>query len=234
LVVNRINNYFFRKVSAMVKKAVVLGLVLLCCGMGWAAESPGGSLAVGYDEGLVARYQISRIIPMVLPEFSAYLGLAYYVHGADTVGEQPLNCFAFKLGGEYTFRDWEKFRLHAFVEWREEMVQQQVYLPGTPFNNHERYNQWNSIFRTGIRPEFFINNHFSFDYRLGLQLVYHSSDFKPNDANTGIEKMKNGHAEFGVYEARFPPIGKDAHGQVASGFFNQSFLLAIGFNIYIF
>ena len=229
----------------MISRWRVVIVLLALIAVSLAAEESGGgskafgvgSLAAGYDEGLVARY---RLIPGILPDFipnlSVYLGLAYFVQGADTVGEQPLNCFAFKIGGEYTldFMSLEKFKVHTFLEWREEMVQNQVSLPGAEFNHHERYNQWNSIIRIGARPEFFINKRFSFDYRFGLQFMYHGSDFEPNDDNSGLEKMDNGYAEFGVYEARFPPIVKDVNGNVASGFFNQSFLWKIGFNIYIF
>lgn len=185
-----------------------------------------GSLAVGYDEGLVARY-------CVIPNVSAYAGASFYVRGADTIGEQPLNCGAWKLGGEYDFRVWDNFRVAAFGEWREEMVQKQIlFTPAT--NQYMRYNQWNTIFRVGIRPELFVNKHFSVDYKLGLQYVFHSADFMINDAHSGLESMKNDYSEFGVYEARFPPITTSDNGKVLGGFLNQQFLLAIGFNIYIF
>lgn len=185
------------------------------------------SLAVGYDEGLVARAYL-------LNNISAYVGLSYYVKGADTAGYDPLNTFGFKLGGEYVLRNWESFRIAGFLEARGEMIQKYtqdsvLVSQGDGTMKHLRYNQWNAIFRLGIRPELFINKHFSIDYKLGFQLVCHGPDYKVNAAKSGTERRKNGYAEFGVYEARFPAVQDHV-----AAFINQSILLNIGLNFYIF
>jgi hypothetical protein len=198
----------------------------------YAGESsmPGArSIAASYDEGLAVRYFLTGTIGL-------YGGVAYYLKGPDTAGFKPLNDFAWKIGGEYVVRSWDKFRVNAFAEWREELIQKNtdgtvsVDQNGTP--QHLRYNQWNTIFRIGVRPELFINDHLSFDYKFGLQVVNHGRDFKINGDQSGLESRKNSYTEVGVYEGRLPVFGKS--GSSYSSSYMGTILLNIGINIYLF
>jgi hypothetical protein len=175
-----------------------------------------GSFALSYDEGLAARYFLKDKI-------GVYVGVAYSVIGPDTVTYQPINSLAVKIGGEYGIFNWEKMRVWAFGEWREELVQKNsdgtVNIDQNGNVAHQRYNTFNTIFRAGVRPELFINNHLSFDYKFGIEFINHSADFKVNKDKSGLESMKNDFSEFGVYEGRYPG-------------FSPSVLMNIGFNVY--
>lgn len=171
-----------------------------------------GTFGVGYDEGLSVRV-------LVLDNVSAYGSFGFYTKGADSVYHQPLSNISWKLGGEYVFKKWDKLNLGAFGEWREEMHQSETVR--TQGLNTLRYNRWNTIFRLGVRPEWFILDRLSIDYKIGVQFVRHSPSFKLNNAGDGVQKNKDGYSEFGAYSGRSP--------------FNDatSVLLNIGFTVYI-
>lgn len=171
-----------------------------------------GTFGVGYDEGLSVRV-------LVLDNVSAYASFGFYLKGADSVYHQPLNNISWKLGGEYVFKKWDKLNLGAFGEWREEMQQGET--GRAQGLNTPRYNRWNTVFRLGVRPEWFILDRLSIDYKIGIQYVYHSPSFKLNDAQDGMQKVKDGHSEFGAYSGRSPFSDK------------TSVLLNIGFTVYI-
>lgn len=183
-----------------------------------------GSFAVSYDEGLACRY-------FILDNVAAYLSAAYYVLGPDTIGIQPLQATGIKIGGEYVFRTFEKMRVTAFGEFREEVNQKEI--KSTLYPSFYRWSQWNTVLRFGIRPELFINEHLSIDYKLGLQIVFHGTDYKLNTSGNGLVEKKNTYTEFGVYEARFPTVDGGGQDHNSGSFFQKSLLLNIGFNIYI-
>ena len=170
------------------------------------------NLGVGFDEGFIARYY-------VLSNVAAYVGLGAYVIGPDTATRQPLGRVAWKLGGEYIFKEFNKFRVSAFGEWREEMNQGQT--GPAVSGNTLRYSQWNTIFRIGIRPELFILDQLSIDYKIGLAFIHHGATFKLNDARTGTENRKNSYDELGVYCGRAPFLQ------------DPEYLLNIGITLYI-
>lgn len=207
----------------MARTLSMLLAVCVLCGASLAGEAGvnGSKWAAGYDEGLVVRY-------FLMEKIGLYGSLAYFVKGSDTVGFKPLHDFAWKLGGEYLVRSWEKLRVNAFLEWREEMVQGNtagtVSIDQNGTQQHLRYNQWNTIFRVGVRPELFINDHLSFDYKFGLQFFNHGNEYKVNDDRSGLESRKNRYSEFGVYEGRSPVFGPAGS--------MGSILLNIGFNVY--
>jgi hypothetical protein len=183
-----------------------------------------GRFVLSYDEGLAGRY-------LIMDKVYGYAGIAYYLKGADTIGMQPVNYFAFKLGGEYIVYKWNKVNLSAFGEWREELAQKNsdgtVSIDESGTQAHKRYNQWNTIFRIGLRPELFVTDRLSFDYKLGIEMVHHSADFKVNGDKSGLESEKNSYTEFGVYEGRYSVL----YSQQVAGYI-PSMLLNIGFNIY--
>jgi hypothetical protein len=213
----------------MVKKwpgvGFVMALLMLQIYAGESSLPGAGSLAASYDEGLAVRYFLTGKIGL-------YGGVAYYVKGPDTAGFKPLNDFAWKLGGEYVLRSWDKFRVNAFAEWREELIQQNtagtVSIDQSGTLQHLRYNQWNTIFRIGVRPELFINDHLSFDYKFGLQFINHGPDYQINGNQSGLQSRKNSYSEVGVYEGRSPIFGE------AGGPYMGSILFNIGINIYLF
>jgi len=172
------------------------------------ALSP-GFLGVGFDEGLIGRLQLTQRI-------SAYVGLGYYVKGPDTTYRQPINNISWKLGGEFTIKQFDKLRINSFFEWREEINQKE-----TPFaagGSTIRYNQFNTIFRAGIRPEYFIHENVSIDYKIGIQIINHEQDYKLNATSDGLVGRDNGYTEFGVYSGRFAN--------------EQSLLLNLGMTVY--
>jgi hypothetical protein len=171
-----------------------------------------GFFGAGFDEGLLLRVQITEKI-------SSYLGVGYYVKGADTVYRQPINRFSWKLGGEYTIKSFDKLKINSFAEWREEINQKETERAAGA--STLRYNQFNTIFRIGLRPEWFILDRLSIDYKFGIQYTHFSNTYKLNTPQTGLESNKDAHDEFGVYSGRAP-------------FFNEpSLLLNIGMTIYI-
>jgi hypothetical protein len=181
----------------------------------WSADKSANetfNLGVGFDEGLIARcYVLSKI--------AAYAGFGYYVIGPDRPAHQPLARVAWKLGGEYILKEFPKFRVNAFGEWREEMNQGETDISTN--GNTFRYSQWNTIFRIGVRPELFIIDQLSIDYKIGLEYIHHGSTFKLNDDKTNTENSKNSYDESRVYCGRAP------------FFQDPSILLNIGITLYI-
>lgn len=172
-----------------------------------------GTFGVGYDEGLSVRV-------LVLDNVSAYASFAFHTMGADTFFRQSLNNISWKLGGEYVFKKWDKLNLGAFGEWRQEMQQGET--ERALGLNTLRYNQWNTIFRIGVRPEWFILDRLSIDYKFGIQYIHHGPTFKLNAAQNGVESNKDDYDEAGVYSGRSP-----------FDFNRTSVLLNIGFTVYI-
>jgi len=171
-----------------------------------------GTFGVGFDEGLLARVY-------VLDKVALYAGLGYYVIGADSVRLQPLNKISWKLGGEYLFKVMGRLHVSAFAEWREECYQGQTVI--APGGNSFRYNQWNTLFRAGIRPELFLLKNLSIDFKMGLAFTHHGPTYKLNAAGTSTEREKNAYDEFGVYYGRAPFFSTEQH-----------ILLNIGVTIY--
>jgi hypothetical protein len=194
---------------------VFIAVLALSAMPAWSADKGANetfNFGVGFDEGLIARYY-------VLSNVAAYAGFGYYVIGADTIGRQPLGRVAGKLGGEYILKEFTKFRVNAFGEWRLEMNQGETDFSasGSTF----RFSQWNNIFRIGIRPELFIIDQLSIDYKIGLEYIHHGSTFKLNQAKNSTENSKNSYDESRVYCGRAP------------FFRDPSILLNIGITLYI-
>jgi hypothetical protein len=156
---------------------------------------------------------------LVLDNVSAYASFGFFIKGADSVYHQPLNNISWKLGGEYVFKKFDKLNIGAFGEWREEMKQGET--GRAQGLNTMRYNQWNTIFRLGVRPEWFILDRLSIDYKIGVQFAHYGPTYKLNAAGDGTEKNKNAYSEFGSYSGRSPFSDK------------TSVLLNIGFTVYI-
>jgi hypothetical protein len=181
----------------------------------WSADKSAGAtynLGLGFDEGLLARYYVTARV-------AAYAGVGYSVIGPDTVGRQPLGRVAWKLGGEYVVKDFTKFRVSAFGEWREEMNQGETDFMANGAT--KRYSQWNTIFRIGVRPELFLLDQLSIDYKIGIAFIHHGSSYKLNNAGTGTESRKDSYDESGVYAGRAPFLS------------DPSYLLNIGVTFYI-
>jgi hypothetical protein len=196
-------------------RKVFIAVLALSAIPAWSVDKSANetfNLGVGFDEGLIARYY-------VLHNVAAYIGLAYYVVGPDTATRQPLGKAAGKIGGEYIFKEFTKFRVSAFGEWREEMNQGET-KPALG-GNTLRYSQWNTIFRIGIRPEWFLLDQLSIDYKIGLEYIHHGATFKLNDAGTNTENRNNSYDESRVYCGRAP------------FFQDPAYLLNIGITLYI-
>jgi hypothetical protein len=171
-----------------------------------------GTFGVGYDEGLHVRV-------LLLDNVSAYASFGFYTKGADSVYKQPLNNISWKLGGEYVFKKFDKLNIGAFGEWREE-VSQGLTARAQGLNTM-RYNQWHTTFRIGVRPEWFILDRLSIDYKFGIQYTHHTPTFKLNTAQDGMESNNDDYDQVGVYSGRSPFSDK------------ASVLLNIGFTVYI-
>lgn len=194
--------------------AVLAGLVMISPSWGEEASSGRSSgLSVGYDEGVLVRGYILRNV-------AAHVGCGFYTVGPDTVGHQPLSRVSWKLGGEYAFKNFEKLRVSAFGEWREELNQGETgHAEG---GQTLRYNQWNTIFRIGIRPEWFVLNQLSIDYKIGIQFIEHGTTYRLNDDKTGTQSNKSTYHEVGMVAGRSPFLQ------------DSEILLNIGINLYLF
>jgi hypothetical protein len=175
---------------------VFLAALALSAASAWSADKGSKetyNLGLGYDEGLVARAYIRSNI-------AAYVGFGYYIIGADTIGRQPLGKVDWKIGGEYVIKTFEKIRFNAFGEWCEEMTQGET--APTIYGNTKRYSQWNTIFRIGVRPEWFLLDQLSIDYKVGLAFIQHGSTFKLNASRDNTENAKDRYSESGVFCGR--------------------------------
>jgi hypothetical protein len=150
-----------------------------------------GSLGVCYDEGAGARYWVTENIPL-------YGSIFYWVDGANKVNHQPLNTFAFKVGGGYSFLNRDRIKVPAFLEVRVKLNQGETD-PKSGFTSFTRYNVWSLVGRVGIVPELFITDHFSIAYKLGLELGYRGSTYKLNQAKTDTEKNHDDYTSFGIF-----------------------------------
>jgi outer membrane protein OmpA-like peptidoglycan-associated protein len=154
-----------------------------------------GTIGIGFDEGFFVRgYIIDKV--------ALYGGFSYHVIGADTFTLQPLNRIAWKLGGEYLFWKFSRLNLSAFGEWREESNQGQTLVARGGYTM--RYNQWNTIFRAGIRPEYFLLNYLSIDFKLGAAYIHHGPSYKLNATGIDTESKRDDYDELGIYYGRAP------------------------------
>jgi outer membrane protein OmpA-like peptidoglycan-associated protein len=161
-----------------------------------------GTFGIGFDEGLMSRVYI-------LDNIALYGGIGYYVFGADSAGMQPINKISWKLGCEYLFMVYGRLHVSAFTEWREECYQGQTVIG--PGGSSFRYDQWNTLFRGGIRPELFLLKNLSIDFKMGLAYIHHGPTQKINADGSGTESRKNSYDEFGVYFGRAPFLSTDQH-----------------------
>jgi hypothetical protein len=165
------------------------------------AQSKAGSIGVCYDEGLGARFWATDNIPL-------YGSIFYWVDGARKYNHQPLNTFAFKLGGGYSFLNWEKVKIPAVLEIRVKVDQGETG-PKIGFTSFNRYNVWSLVTRVGIAPELFITDHFSIAYKLGLELGYIGSTFKLNKDASDLEKNHDDYGWFGTFGVGPGDVGSD-------------------------
>jgi hypothetical protein len=209
----------FIKGGCTMRRSLTVAMAVLCvfAASVWSqntsagAGAGAGGIGIGFDEGAFARLYIINNV-------AAYIGFGYYVIGADTVTDQPLNRATWKVGGEYVFKDFGKLRVNAFAECKEELNQGQT----APVNGATiRFNEWNTIIRIGIRPEWFLLDNLSIDYKIGMQYTHYGTSFKLNADGSGVESRKNDHDEFGFYCGRSPFLE------------NHSLLLNIGVTIYM-
>ncbi len=168
---------------------------LLAGSVGVKALPSQGDIAISIDEGIVGRVQI-------LDQVSGYVGFGYHLMGPDTVTNQPLSQLSWKLGGEYLLKQWDRLRFNAFGEWRQALKQGQLEpaVDGTIL----RYNQWSSYFRVGVRPELFLLDNLSIDYKMAVQFVSHGPTFKLNAERSSTESNHNDYREFGFYSGSNP------------------------------
>ncbi len=180
----------------MSKRLYVVSVVLLFCGMVFAAEETGNASikplawAVGYDEGLSAKLFLPKNI-------SVNLSVGYTVTGADSVYKQPLNNMLIKIGGAYLLKEFGKLRINAFVDIAESMVEGQLAHKALTGDDMTYY-QWNTSGRLGLAPEFFISDHFSFTYKFGAFVTFYGTTYKLNADESGIEKKDDGYTQGGV------------------------------------
>jgi len=81
----------------------------------------------------------------------------------------------------------------------------------------KRYNIWNTRIRLGVLPEFFVTDNVSISYKIGIQYIYHGTEYKVNAAGDGLESIDSDHSEFGVFAS-----GLAVPGQLYA-FYNISF-----------
>ncbi|MDD5673551.1 MAG: hypothetical protein PHC61_05285 [Chitinivibrionales bacterium] len=182
------------------------GLLLLCSGAllfvnaaeGGGASGEKASWAVGYDEGLSFKMNITDKI-------AGQASIGYNVVGADTLRQVPVNQFLFKIGGAYLLKDFSKLRVNAFLDLVGIMNQDQLaYTTSDAYN--KRYNRFDFAVRTGLAPEIFITDNISLTYKFGLQYIYYGSRYQLNTLETDTQSSKTGHSEFGVYGAGSGPF----------------------------
>ncbi len=177
--------------------SLLIVAIMSCATSGWSLEKASdktSTIGIGYDEGVLIRAYI-------LENVAGYIGVNYYVIGPeDSVGHQPLNRLAWKVGGEYVIKRFEKLRVNTFGEWRQEMIQNETSVSAS--GSTIRYNQWNTLLRVGLRPEYFLIPQLSIDYKIGIQFVHHGSEFSLNAAKDGVQSEKNEYDEAGLYCGR--------------------------------
>ncbi len=181
----------------MFKRAGVLGLVLLWCGMAGAANDSGSAAvrqhgwAVGYDEGLAGKFYFTN-------QISAGLSIGYMVTGADAVYKQPMNLFLLKIGGQYLLKDYRKARVSAFLDFVGTMKEGQIAYT-TRTGPNKVYYQWITSARLGLAPEIFVTDKISLTYKFGLQLTNFGNTYKLNADESATERNKDNYVQAGVY-----------------------------------
>lgn len=176
-----------------------------------------GSISVGVDDGLTARIY-------VLDNVTAYLGFGYKVVGPDTVGYQPLQNVSYKLGGEFLLKKTDKFRLLAFGEWNLDHTQKETAALVKIDNENLislRYNQVSNTYKFGLRPELFITDYLSVDYKIGVQIISHGSNSKLDSTFTVLEDALDGYSEVSIFNGR------------GSFLSSPQIILNLGLNLYL-
>jgi hypothetical protein len=193
----------------------------------FAAEekNPGaGTIGIAYDEGLSGKYYL-------LDNVFLKASLFYSVIGARDTGDQPLNTFAIKVGGGYVIGDYGKLRLSAFGEIGERLHQDQTAEPTIRKTTGQiRYNLWDTYFRAGVCPELFINQHFSIDYKFGIEFAYMGTSYIINQNKDGVQSLNNDYGQFRTYGLG-ESFGNAGINDVA-GSLLAPLLINIGFNFY--
>jgi hypothetical protein len=183
-----------RKDVIMARFSGILLMMCLLCAITRAGAEPGTGLskyALGYDEGLSAKYIIAQ-------KWSANVSVGYDVVGADSVYKQPLNTVLLKIGGQYIIAEFNRLRVGGFLDFVETMKEGQ--LTHTAVVGPDKiYYQWSSSGRIGLAPELFLSDHLSITYKFGAIINFFGTTYKLNADESGIETKDNGYVTGGVF-----------------------------------
>jgi hypothetical protein len=177
----------------MSRKISVFSIVLVVCGLALAADESSikpMTWGVGYDEGLSGKL----FLPL---NISVNLSVGYSVIGQSTAKEQPMNSLLLKVGGQYMLKQFGSLRMNVFLDFAEIMNEGQLARKTFEGENLAFY-QWSSSIRAGCAPEYFISDHFSLCYKLGVVTTFVGNTFKLNAQESGLEKNNDDHIEGGV------------------------------------
>jgi hypothetical protein len=178
----------------MAKISICSWVLCLLCGAALAGDesgAPSSKLAVGYDEGLSAKYAFSK-------KWSAAISLGYEVVGADSAYKQPLSTALAKIGGQYCIAEFSKLRVGGFIDFVETMKEGQVAYTKM-VGPYKVYYQWNSGARIGLSPELFLSDHVSISYKFGATVNYFGPTYKLNADESDLETRDNSYIAGGVY-----------------------------------
>ncbi|MGB7568481.1 MAG: hypothetical protein WBM07_11520 [Chitinivibrionales bacterium] len=177
----------------MARSISILWAICLLCGTTIAGDpdKSAAKWAVGYDEGLSGKYEITQ-------KWSANISVGYNVVGADSAYKQPLNTALAKIGCQFIITEFNRLHIGAFVDLVETMKEEELaYM--TMVGPDAVFYQWNTSGRIGLAPEFFLTDHFSLTYKFGVAVNYFGNTYKLNADESGIETKDNSYITGGVY-----------------------------------
>jgi len=143
-----------------------------------------GSMAFGFDEGLVFRYGVTEAL---------YLGasVGFLAQTPDTIHHILTYSLWFKGAAWYSIFSAYPFTLRAFAEGGAlvEALESDVW---DPSGSTLRYYRWSPFGRIGISPEVHIGARLSLAYKIGVEAILHGTDYSLNSSGE-LTSSENGY-----------------------------------------
>lgn len=143
--------------------------------------------ALGYDEGLAFKYQITD-------DIAAYTSLMYKLNKNDST-EEALHYFSAKLGADYRLFKSKRVVFPLFLEAKYAR-NKEVYkaAAGEIYGNDHALE-----IRLGMKPELFITKRLSIGYKIGLKLGFLDRKWALNPVTKTVENVSGAQTYFSVF-----------------------------------